>query len=149
MDTALIINGIFTLAGAAIGAYITYRCSLGLLRRAEYIKACAEFEIAFFEIIHWLKYEAVNDSIRVPGKLKDLHQRHLKAIANFRAFIRGKQRRGFDLACERFYNRQNDKYYLGDANLDTSSLKEESIGLVLNNIYGLLHFTESPVLFKK
>lgn len=131
-----------TILGTIIGALVGYKYALGLVKETEFIKACAEFKIAFSDIIHWLNYDAVGDSIRTPGKLKGFHKKHIDAIHRFKAAVPKKKRNDFNIACEKFYNKKDNLYYLGYANLDTSPQREESRKLALDNIHDLLQFAE-------
>jgi len=131
-----------TLLGILFGSIISYKYSVDLIKRTEFIKACAEFKIAFSEIVFWLNYEAVSDSIRTPGKLKDSHKRHFEAINRFNAIMPEKSRTDFKIACDNFYNKKDNQYYIGYTNLDTSPERKESRELALNNINKLLEFAE-------
>lgn len=132
-----------TILGTIVGALIGYKYALWLVKETEFIKACAEFKIAFSDIIHWLNYDAVGDSIRTPGKLKEFHKRHIDAIHRFNAVFPEKKRNDFNISCEKFYNKKDNQYYLGYANLDSTPQREESRKLALDNINDLLHFSDS------
>lgn len=137
-----IVGALIGVGGTIIGAIISYLYALGLIKKTEFAKACAEFKIAFSDIIHWLNYDAVGDSIRTPGKLKDFHKRHIDAINRFKAILPKKRRNDFNIACENFYNKKENQYYLGYANLDTSPARIESREVALNNITKLLNFAK-------
>ena len=136
-----IIGALIGVGGVIIGAYISYIYSLGVVRRTEFIKACVEFKIAFSDLVHWLKYDAIIDSIRTPGKLKETHKIHKDAINKFRIFLSDNKRQKFDISCEKFYNKKDNHYYFGYAGLDTSPQKE-SREIVLKNISELFDFAE-------
>ena len=131
-----------TLLGILFGSIISYKYSIDLIKKSEFIKACAEFNIAFSDIIHWLKYDAVGDSIHTPAKLKEFHKRHTDAIHRFKAILPEKRRNDFNIACENFYNKKDNHYYSGYGNLDTSPERKESRELALKNINELLEFAK-------
>lgn len=53
-----------------------------------------------------------------------------------------KSRTDFKIACDNFYNKKDNQYYIGYTNLDTSPERKESRELALNNINKLLEFAE-------
>ena len=130
------------LLGTIIGAFISYRYALGVVKKTEFLKASTEFKIAFSDFIHWLDYDAIDSSIRTRGKLSEFHKRHNDAINRFRIVLSKSKRSEFDIACKKFYSKKDKDYYYGYANLDNSPQREESKKFVLDNIYELLRFAE-------
>jgi len=136
-----ITNILYAVGGAIGGGFITYIYRICWYKRTKFIDACNEFKAAFSDVIHWLNYDAIADSIRTPGKLKEFHERHKDAINKFGSFLSINKRRKFDIACESFYNKKDNHYYVGYSGLDTSPQKE-SREVVLENINKLFHFAK-------
>jgi hypothetical protein len=137
----IITNILYAIGGAIFGGFVTYWSQIFWYKRTKFIDASVKFKDAFTECIHWLKYDAVSDSIRTPGKLKDFHNRHLDAINSFRSYLSINEQKRYNTVCEKFYNKKDNHYYAGYSGLDETPQKE-SREIVLNVIYELFAFAK-------
>jgi hypothetical protein len=114
----VIIAGGFTIIGALIGTWATYRLSINLIKRThdnavvlmqrqEFNKASAVFRIAFLPELIYLKHNA---KIKGAGSTDDLNvflssgylHRHLEAFEIFKSYLSTEDRIGIDEAWKEY-----------------------------------------------
>ncbi|MEN9659755.1 MAG: hypothetical protein RL571_3220 [Pseudomonadota bacterium] len=71
-----VIAGGFTVLGAVIGAFATYKFSLRISRDIEWLKACNEFRATFSPEIAFMRLPSTTSGIAIQRELETAFVRH-------------------------------------------------------------------------
>jgi len=155
------IAGGFTIIGALIGAWATYRLSIKLSQRAydnaidlmqrqEFNKAAAEFRNVFLPETTFLKHHA---NIGGLGSSNNLHEilnsgylRQLKALEIFKSYLSSKERANIDKVWQEYCRRTDDPnvfYFEQYSTKNVSKEREKELKeLALQKIEEILKFAK-------
>lgn len=98
-----------TIAGALIGAWITYRFALSLSQVAAEREAIIKFRAAFKEELLALDTALTENYIDTCDLLKAAFEKHRLAVFDFRPFLKGKRQEEFDQAWRNYYGYDDDQ----------------------------------------
>ncbi len=99
-----------TLLGVGIGAWLSNKQAIALLKRQRFLDACAEFKNAFVETIYLLNASSkqgvgVDDEILVYDIIKNRAVEHEKAMIRFRYHVTNRD--AFDRAWEEYQGKRD------------------------------------------
>jgi hypothetical protein len=138
-EIALVAGG-FTILGAILGSWLTFRFSLELSNINSIRLAGIRLRDAFSPELTKLQTSDALGITEIPDMLKFSFHKHQAAVNEFRFFLKGKQLDGFDKAWREYYydpNEETPKFIQYTDELDPDH------EIAIKRIQAILEFTKN------